>query len=792
IASYDFVEFDVSNIDTNTADTNWNFKVYEFELGTSANDMVVGTDTPLVADVPVIIDGKRPHVFVHIELRREGEEVSNFLYGHSAFSFLAGQYLGGDDEKADMIYRPRPNGNGFEMTVNPKLPNGEMSHRFLASVFIDGNDMKEKFTNLITKPDSLSLSNIVSSNHIQPIPGQTYLYFGPGIETMKDTGRDRVIAVIGVTHVGDDNFGFVYLLKNIQGDENTLDFQGLSINNNFGFQAVEDHYGHTVRIEGFLPLTIGTNIVDMNISGDPEALKSLSPSVVTTPELMINVNTLGKSYSVSWTSEVSYVYRLPNHVDAYSLPSAINSASLTSSNILSTINEFNGPESFVLLHVNGNHSLVNVFSDFSQVDASGEAQGFAMDFLYLMDQIAATRYNVFFDHNNLAVIEKDDFELQVHDVKLDFNLTGREYVEITDVNKARLTIESDRQSGEFRVFPAEGIDPEVLRGTKVFAKFSLGDLVTSFKIDRFDGSGEFDVDKAQAIQGIELGSLDFGAFMNGRILFAFPGEDLSRFRGQEIRLTELSWTLPGSSTTLKTTDFNVTFEFNDQPPVPAGEIGSGMKLISAVSVVTTDAGRFLELTFNETLADEVYQYPYLLNVKRFIEYDPANFGDNNTDPAGTMAQVPMDIQPIELHAQGNKIRAYFSSTDEQVVFDPAGSYELYIGHDFEDFRPTGIKSNTGELLPESWMRYGNVELFNFNLDGINNFFPVVDGNGYVYDIGGQFGDEAFESNQVATTLTKTADSFFISADTSANSSNAIRHFENVNGVFSYCEKGEPQ
>ncbi|PCJ18440.1 MAG: hypothetical protein COB02_11135 [Candidatus Cloacimonadota bacterium] len=771
LSSYSYIEFPVENIDPVTANIPWNFKIYQFDLGTSSNNMIVVTDTPLVANVPVVIDGKRPRVDVHIELRADGEEISNLLYAGSGYSFLAGEYLGAFDDKADIKFDFRTNGNGFEISVNPNLPNGDPANRFLANVFIDGNDMKEKFTNLVTQTNSLSLNNIVTGAEIEPIAGQTYLYFGPGVESMKGTGSDRVIAVIGITHVNDDNFGFVYLLKNIQGGENSLDFQGVDVNNNFGFQAVEDHYGHTVRIKGFRALSkSGTNSIDFNIDGDSHTIESASSTINTTPDVSVTVDTVNKSFTISNLASISVVHKLPNFVDIHSLPSAINSASLTDSNLVSSSDTHNGGSSFVLTHENGNHILVSIFPDYSNLDSVGEPESFALEFTYLYDNVVDERYYV-----NEGSLIRDNSAFVVHPVQLDFNLTGREYVEITDAAQAKLTIESNRQNGDFRVFAAEGISPDVLRGAKVFAKFTVGDLVNSFKIDRFDGQGEVKIDKSEAIQGIELGNLDFGAFMNGRILFDFAGDDKSRFRGQEIRLTQLSWNLPGSSTTLISTDFNVTFEFNDQPTAPVGQTGGGFKLLSTVSRVTTDGEKFLELTFNKPLADDVYEYPYLVNVKRFIEYDPTQV--NTTD-----IQVLVHIQPIEIDAQDNILKVYFSPSDELEVFDSEGSYELFIGQDFGNFQPEGIRANDGALLPDSWLRYSNKSMITFDADGINSLFPVVEGNGYVYEIGGQFGDEPFNSVEKAVTLTKNGNSFVLSK----NTSDVVREFQNVNGNFSYC------
>ncbi|MCO4782478.1 MAG: hypothetical protein KC646_09140 [Candidatus Cloacimonetes bacterium] len=777
LSEYSFISFDVDNIDETTANVPWRFKVYEFELGTAAQNMVIVTDTPLAADVPVIIDGKRPHVVVHVEVRGEGEEVSNLLFAGSGFSFLGGQHLGLDDDKADIRFDKQEFGNGFVISPNPTLPNGDPSGRYLANVYIDGNDIKEKFTNLISKPNSLSLANVVSELDIEPIPGQTYLYFGPGVETMKDTGSDKVIAVIGVTHVDEGNFGFVYLLKNVNGNESTLDFQGLNVNNNLGFKAVEDHYGHTVQILGFRHLANGQETeVDFNITGDTNAIEALSPSIVQTSEISITVSTDAKLYSFDWTTQVQAIYKLPNRVDGHTLPSAMNSSSLTSTNVVSSTDSFGQPRSFIVSHTNGNHTLVNVFPDHSEQDAAGNAKAFAMDYIYLLESTVDSRYHAYYGPNGIAMFERDQAEMAVHDVWLDFSLTGKPFVEITDVNQVKLVIESDRQFGDYRVFPGENVSPDTLRGAKVFAKFAVDDLVTAFKVDRFDGTGAEAVTKAQAVQGIELGVLDFSAFMNGRVDFDFTGDDLSRYRGQKIQMTELSWSLPGSSNTFKTTDINVTFEFNDQPATPVINNRSGLNVVSVKSVITTDAGKFVEFTFNRMLAEDVYEYPYLVSISEHMEYDPNNMDPNNT------SMMPQFIQPIELHAQDDKMRAYFSPADESVIFHPQGSFDLSISQDFGDFQPSGIKSVQGELLPETWMRFGNNRRFTIDTNGVNNLFPLVDGSGYVYEENGQFGDEQPQSMQFATIVTRTANSFTISK----NTSQVLKEFRNENGAFSYC------
>ncbi|MCJ8346134.1 hypothetical protein MJH12_11385, partial [bacterium] len=778
LKEYSLIDFDVSGIQSATSNVPWNFKVYQFELGTAIGDMLITSTTPLVADIPVIIDGKRPNIFVHIDLRAEGEEISNLLFAGSAYSFLGGQYLDQEDPKADIKYQHRENGNGFLLSVNPKLPNEKSSGRYLTKVFIEGGDIKEKFNNLITKTDSLSLANLEAISRIEPSPGQTYLYFGPGVESMKDTGNDRVIAVIGVTHVNEGNFGFVYLLKNIQGDETTLDFQGLSVNNNFGFQAVEDHYGHTVRIEGFRHLINATiNNIDFNITGDDRALLALSASIIQTSEIAIAIATDAQSYSMTWNDQVESIYKVTHHVDAYNLPSAMNLASLNSQNQVTSGNVFSEARSFIVSHNNGNHTLFSVFPDHSNQDTSGRALSYVMDYIYLLDQVSDDRYFAYFDPSGTAIFEKDDFVLGTHNIVLDFALTGKTYSEISNRNDVLLTIEANRQMGDFRVFPAENVSPELLRGAKVFAKFSTGDLVDSFRLDRFDGTGEISISKEQANAGIELGILDFSAFMNGRISFDFTGDDLSRFRGQEIRLTELSWNLAGSQATFQSTDFNIIFEFNDQSGSSDSEITYGMKLLSAKTVITTDSGRFLELTFNRSLAATVYEYAYLLNVKRYIEYDP----NNATSSEGTIVR---DLQAIELQAIDNKIRAYFSASDQAIIFDPEGDFELYIGQDFADLQPRGIQSDSGELLPESWMKFGNKALVQFE-NGIN-FFPVFEDNGYVFEFSRQFGNDGFLSSKVSGVLTRMGDLFRFSIDESQLTSEESGVFLITSGVFSLC------
>ncbi|MCO4784138.1 MAG: hypothetical protein KC646_17570, partial [Candidatus Cloacimonetes bacterium] len=734
LTEYSFIEFDVEDIDSSTANIPWRFKVYEFELGTAANDMLVVTDTPLVADIPVIINGKRPHVAVHVEVRGEGEAISNILFVGSGFSFLAGQHLGFDDDKADIVFDKQEFGNGFVISSNPTLPNGEASGRYLANVFIEGNDMKEKFTNLVSNQNSLSLANVVVEDEIEPIPGQTYLYFGPGIQSMKDTGSDKVIAVIGITHVDEENFGFVYLLKNILGDELSLDFQGLSVNNNLGFQVVEDHYAKTVRLQGFRSLNNGQrNKIDLNIVGDAAAVHA---SVITSPEIFIHVNQDGSAYTFSKCHCISDIYSLTNEVDGFQLPTAMNPNSMNPATVVTTGEVFSAKASFILSHANGNHSLVSVFPRGSDVGGVTSSEGFSMSYITLVDNVSEDRWIQYQDDFFVTRLKKDLIPLEVHPVLLDFSLTGQEYEEISDINKVKLEIEIDRTKGDFSIFPANGVLANRLKGANVFAKFNLDELIDSFKIDTFNGNGFRLITKEQANEEVNLGGLNFNSNLNGKFSFDFIGEDLSRFRGQKIRLAELSWVLPSSSTIFKTTDINVIFEFNDQPQTPVTDFGSGMKLLSVKSVITTDEGKFVEFIFDKDLADDIYEYPYLISITEHVEYDPVNTGTNDTADQ----TMPSFIQPIEIHGQANVMRAYFSPTDESVIFHPEGNFDLSISQDFGDFQPKGIKSIDGKLLAEIWMRFGNKKLFVFD-SGFSNFLPISDGDSFVYDVDFQYFEE---------------------------------------------------
>ena len=62
-----------------------------------------------------------------------------------------------------------------------------------------------------------------------------------------------------------------------------------------------------------------------------------------------------------------------------------------------------------------------------------------------------------------------DAPMNSHDILLDFNLTGREFQEITDANEALLEIEGDRNYGNYFVYPADHTKQAVLRGARVFA-----------------------------------------------------------------------------------------------------------------------------------------------------------------------------------------------------------------------------------------------------------------------------------------------------------------------------------
>ena len=231
------------------------FRVYKWPSEASADPSSTAADVPednanLVGEVPFFIDGKLAFNDVFIELQKEGDTPSIMLFEGSGFSFLAGDFTPFDEPKRDFRYARQQFGSGVEMRLNKFLPDGTTNaNRRIKEVFLEGNDLRERFKKILNGESSVGTKGLTSAGQALVLqPGKTYLYTGPGVESMKGVGKDRVLVLMGVDSKDDNSFSFVYVMKKINELQSFETFKNIQLNDRFDFEVQENFYDDFVQI----------------------------------------------------------------------------------------------------------------------------------------------------------------------------------------------------------------------------------------------------------------------------------------------------------------------------------------------------------------------------------------------------------------------------------------------------------------------------------------------------------------------------------------------------------------
>ena len=692
------------------------------------------------------------------------------LFEGSGFSFLGGEFTPFEEPKRDFAYVRQDFGNAVEMRLNRFLPDGQSdSNRRIKEVFLEGNDMREKFERIMSGESSVNTQGLTSAQrNIVLQPGKTYLYTGPGVDSVKGVGQDRVLVLLGVVSKDDNSMSFVYLMKAVSDIQSFESFKNIPINNRFDLEVQENFYEESVRIQNFVDLmsTKTTHDIDFNLVGGPMEVMSAIDSGNATPDIQLTVMDGAYALNVLTSSDIGIaatgIVRLDRRVDLYGLGSALPQKVLTNSAPVTATSTYDRPYSFLVTDEHGNHILMNVDSFIHFGDMSGGVQlgtQYFVEYIYLMDgSTPEYRYYAHPDGN----VEKDDRPMQTHDVLLDFNLTGKEFVEISDANQALIEIEGDRNYGNYHIYPSDHNQQDILRGARVFAvmDFDVSEG-TTIRLDRFDGEGHVDLYEDEAREGAELGELDFGGFLNGNIQFSFS-DDPQRHRGDKVTITKLMWQLPGSSSMLERTA-SIVFEFNpdntgDVFPQPAG--GEGFQAFGARTGMDGDEP-YVDVLFSKDLDTESREYDYLVRLEMRNEdhYYPENGAHDDmngmeTDPMHDDMHHTGIVDPVwrptDLVIMDNPkvLGAYFPISAGEQILATASVMELIIDADYSGSLPKGIVSTEGELLNHGYVRLGNKKLFMGDEDSPRpNFMPFDQANQYVYE---QFGDMNFSTDMHST------------------------------------------
>jgi hypothetical protein len=786
--------------------------------GSTAGD-VPETDGNLVGEVSLFLKGEHDFENIFIELRGEDDVPAVMVFDHSGYSFLGGQFTGPDDAKRDFAYLPDDRGNGLVMVLNPRLPNSDIkSNRRIKEVFLEGSDLKDQFERVLSGQSTINTTGMANAgDRMELQPGKAYLYTGPGIDTMKGVGQDRVLVLLAVVSRDDHSVGFVYVMKGIGDLPQFASFEGVQLNNHFGFQIHENFYEDSVTIRGFSEYEgEGTHLVDFNLVGSHEDVRQALLNDATSddpnvdPDLVLTIvePTDGDSYyslaaSVGSSMGLTGIRKLNKRIDLFSLPSALPTTLDDFSETVMDGTTYIRGNTFLGADKDGNHILfvVDSFDVFPDEFHALQEQGinadpatlgitperrYFLEYIYLLDTDASNvvRYFAYIDQQtgNL-VTEMDNRPMAHHDIMLDFNLTGRPFQPVTDSANALLQIEGDRFAGNYRVFAADPSQTDLLRGAIVFAKFEFDEGVQNIEIDRYDGQGHTVVEKGDAAEGVELGEIDFGGFRDGNIQFHFA-DDVERHNGDRVTITELLWELPGSATVLSTS-VNIPFEFSTEPvggnqPAP----GDGFQAIGAKTGMDGDFA-YLDIWFTQDIDPESQEFPYLIRLEQHFDKpdDNGTAGDPN-DPSGTAAnQGFIEFRPIELlhdSTMPNKLRAYFSRAATPSVVATNTRFSMIIDADFGGQVPKGIRNTDGELLHFAFLNIGNAPIFQSG-----DFFPFDSSFSFVYN--------RFSDGQ-STTSTPLSPVVTASLETSGGTSNLtdirngtmIRRFNVIGSAFEYC------
>ena len=787
------------------------FEVYEWPDSVAQDPNSVAGDVPetdgnLVGEVSLFLKGEHRFQHIFIELRGEDDVPAVMVFDHSGYSFLGGEHTGPDDIKRDFAYLPDDRGNGLVMVLNRHLPDSDIkSNRRIKEVFLEGSDLKDQFDRVLSGQSTINTTGMADARDRMMLqPGKAYLYTGPGTDTMKGVGQDRVMVLLAVVSRDDHSVGFVYVMKAISDLPAFASFEGVQLNNHFGFQVHENFYEDSVTIRGFNEYAnSGAHLVDFNLVGSHEDVREAIVNDATTddsnvdPDLTLTIVEPedGEAYyslAVSAGSDLGLtgLVRLEKRIDLFSLPSALPERLVTASEAVTDAETYVRGNTFLGADKDGNHILfvVDSFDVFPDDNVDSATLGitperrYFLEYIYLVDTDPSnvSRYWAYRDEQtgNL-VTQKDNRPMLQHDVALDFNLTGRPFQEVTDSASALLNIEGDRFTGNYRIFAANPDQTDQLRGAVVFAVFDFDDGIRNIELDRFDGQGHVLVEEGEAAEGVELGEIDFGGFRDGNMRFHFA-DDVNQHNGDRVTITELRWVLPGAATELTTT-VNVVFEFSTEPvagnqPPP----GDGFQAIGAKTGLDGDFA-YLDIWFTQDIDPESQEFPYLIRLERhFDQPAPGTAGD----PAGTEPhQGFIEFRPIDLlldSSMPNKLRAYFSRAATPAVTATDAHFNMIIDADFGGQVPKGIRNTDGELLHFAFLNVGNEPIFQSG-----DFLPFDSSFDFVYN--------RFSDGQ-STTSTPLSPVVTASMETSGGTSNLtdirdgsmIRRFNVIGSAFEYC------
>ena len=438
-----------------------------------------------------------------------------------------------------------------------------------------------------------------------------------------------------------------------------MSFENIQLNNRFDLEVQENFYEETVTIKSFLEFdgSQSSYPIDLNLVGPHEeildAIDLDLTGVAADLQFSLNTDADGNStYSLSvLTSSTDLgiastgITKFEKRLEIFSLPSALPARILTTLATVSSSDSHAQPGTFLVTDEDGNHILLNVgfFDHFDSNNSTGaSSRRYFVEYIYLMDGTTPSdRYWVYRDENGNLTVSIDDRGMSLHDTVLDFNLTGRQFQEISDSSQALLQIEGDRYFGNLRVFPDNYDQLNLLRGAAIFLTLEFDEAVQKISLDRFDGAGHVEITQEEGIEGIELGELDFGGFRDANIQFLFD-DDPERHRGDKVTITELSWILPGAATEL-TTAVNITFEFdpgqggsNPQP--------SAIEGFQPIGAKTGQEGEdpYVDILFTSELDPNSAGFDYLIELKRHF----SEFQDGGDHQAFSVAFDTADAVPF--------------------------------------------------------------------------------------------------------------------------------------------------
>jgi len=785
-----------------------------FRLLKYPQDVLAAEDVPetaaIVAEQRRIIDGNQQYVELFMEPRSEGEEPPMLVFDGGGFSFLAGDFVPADQPERDFAYLRPQNSNALKMLLNPFLPDGiERSNRRIKEIG-DGeligsngaNGAIERMKNLLNGSTVSTVGLTSAANSMEIKPGKLYLYTGPGVESMKGYGKDRVLAVIAAVTKDSNSLGFVYVVKKI-GDNlsSTESFKGYQLNNRLEFNITppEGGYEESVRIVNFLDFEMGQESykIDFNLVGGPMDVMSAVQNGLATADLEITVNDDGYKMAVLSSSDLGLttVYELPRHIDIFGLGTALPESITSQSKGVASSTNIPQPRTFMIEDQHGNHVLFNVgkFEDEDYDDVTGGIQlvtRYFVDYVYLMDGTEAqTRFEIYGG-------EMQERSMRLHDVALDFNLTGQSYQVIENAQDALIKMDGERDFGNYFVFAADPMQQDKLRGATVYALFNYSKMMsgTTLQIDRFDGQGHVAISEEGPDGSVELGMLDFGGFLNGNIQFSFK-DDPEQHRGESVTITKLFWRLAGESddSTPLQTAVNVEFRFNPDandgfiPPDNSGDF-QAFAARTGTDLERTDFPQpYVEIMFTKELAiDSVEHYDLVRLEMRQPEYyhdDAAMDGSNDATVAGdpNYMMETYRARRLVVMPDARKMRAYFPDSALNMITSTNALMDLIIEADFNGSVVKGIVSTDNELLNFAYVRMGNSKVF----AGDQNppmFMPFNVNHKYVYQPFGSYQSDGATSRLTAA-MQGTPTTFEL---VDLVNGKLHRHFEKEAGSLEYC------